>query len=66
MTRDLRLRRATTGCFARVLAGVACDEIRAAAGPTATECISHAEVVEQKFRMIDGAAAAAGICGGKR
>jgi hypothetical protein len=65
MPRDLHLRSATTGRFARVLTGVACDEIRAAAGPTASERILHAEAVDQKLRAIDDATAAS-ICGGER
>lgn len=64
MTSDLRLRRATTGRFARVLAGVVRDKIRAAAGPTAAKCIPHTESVYQKLRAIDATAAAASICGG--
>jgi len=60
---NFRLRGMTSGGFACVLAGITRNELRAAAGPTAAECISHAKSIYQVVRTFDGAAAAAHVCG---
>jgi hypothetical protein len=60
---NLRLRRAATGRFARVLAGIVRDKIRTAAGPTTTKGVSHTASVYQVVRPVDIPATSARIGG---
>jgi hypothetical protein len=60
---NARLRRVTASSFAGVLAGIVGNEVGAAAGPTAAECISNPKSIDQIVCTIDGAASAAHVCG---